>query len=112
MTKPTGSIGENGDRVCRCIGIEKKNIAKTHSGFLGDLPEEEGNYMPSPSGSNNEEDEDDGIVVEVEGGGGVDFVAEEVNESSFETDRTEIDGEEVNESSFETDVRNRPYHRN
>ncbi len=59
--------------------------------------------MPSPSGSNNEEDEDYGIVVWDEGGGDVDFVAEEVNESSFKTDLTEIDGEEVNESSSETD---------
>ena len=29
MKKPTGSTGENGDRVCRCIGIEKKIIKKT-----------------------------------------------------------------------------------
>ncbi len=41
-----------------------------------------------------------------EGGGGVDFVAEKVNESSFKTDRTEIDGEKVNESSFEIDHTN------
>jgi hypothetical protein len=47
---------ENGDRVCRCIGIKKKIITKMHSGFLGDFSEEEGNYMPSPSWSNNEED--------------------------------------------------------
>ena len=40
MKKPTGSTGENGDRVCRCIGIKKKIIRKTHSGFLGDSSEE------------------------------------------------------------------------
>ena len=50
MKKPTGSTGENGDRVCKCISIEKKIMRKTHSGFLGDSSAE-GDYMPSPSGS-------------------------------------------------------------
>ena len=58
MKKPTGSTGENGDRVCKCISIEKKIMRKTHSGFLGDSSAE-GDYMPSPSGS----DDVDGIGV-------------------------------------------------
>jgi hypothetical protein len=35
MKKLTGSTGENGDRVCHCIGIEKKILKKMYSGFLG-----------------------------------------------------------------------------
>jgi hypothetical protein len=35
MKKPTGWTGENGDRICQCIVIEKNIMRKTHSGFLG-----------------------------------------------------------------------------
>ena len=35
MKKPTGSTGEDNDRIARCIGIEKKIMDKTSSGILG-----------------------------------------------------------------------------
>ena len=35
MKKPTGSTGENNDRVHRCIAIEKLILDKTNSGLLG-----------------------------------------------------------------------------
>ncbi len=33
MKKPTGSTGEDNDRIARCIGIEKKIMDKTSSGI-------------------------------------------------------------------------------
>jgi hypothetical protein len=41
MRKLTGHTGENGDRVCWCIAIKKKNMQMTHLGFLGLLSDEE-----------------------------------------------------------------------
>jgi hypothetical protein len=35
MKKPTGRTGEDGNRIHRCISIEKKILNKTHSGMLG-----------------------------------------------------------------------------
>jgi hypothetical protein len=35
MKKPMGRMGEDGDRIHRCISIEKIIIKKTHSGMLG-----------------------------------------------------------------------------
>jgi hypothetical protein len=34
MKKVMGPTGENGNRVCQYIAIEKKIMKKTHSGFL------------------------------------------------------------------------------
>jgi hypothetical protein len=33
--KPTGATGENGDRIQRCIEIERRIQGKTSSGILG-----------------------------------------------------------------------------
>jgi hypothetical protein len=35
MKKPSGKMGEDGDRIDRCMVIEKKIMRKTHSGLLG-----------------------------------------------------------------------------
>jgi hypothetical protein len=35
MQKPMGRTGENGDRIHRCMLIEKKIMKKTHSGMIG-----------------------------------------------------------------------------
>jgi hypothetical protein len=35
MKKPTGPTGEDGNRINRCMVIEKKITRKTHSGMLG-----------------------------------------------------------------------------
>jgi hypothetical protein len=37
MKKPTGWMGEAGDRIHRCMAIEKKILKKTHSGMMGVL---------------------------------------------------------------------------
>jgi hypothetical protein len=42
MKKPMGKTGEDGDRINRCMAIEKKIMKKTHSGLLGFTSEEEG----------------------------------------------------------------------
>jgi hypothetical protein len=35
MKKPTSRAGEAGDRIHRCIAIEKKILKKTHLGMMG-----------------------------------------------------------------------------
>ena len=97
MKKPTGSTGENGDRVCKCISIEKKIMRKTHSGFLGDSSAE-GDYMPSPSGS----DDVDGIGVGENVGGefpgdddGASDARSALLNSSFETDNIAANDDEL-----------------
>jgi hypothetical protein len=39
MQKPTGRTSENGNRIHRCMLIEKKNMKKTHLGIIGLLPD-------------------------------------------------------------------------
>jgi len=41
MKKPTGGTGERGDRINRCIAIERKIMEKTNSGLLGFSSEDE-----------------------------------------------------------------------
>jgi hypothetical protein len=61
MKKPTGRTGENGDRIFRCIAIEKKIMRKTHLGFLGVLSDEDNVANNFPVGSVDEEGSDDEI---------------------------------------------------
>ena len=110
MKKPTGSTGENGDRVCKCISIEKKIMRKTHSGFLGDSSAE-GDYMPSPSGS----DDVDGIGGGDDVGGefpGDDDSASDARSallnSSFETDNIAANDDELEIDEVREDDTQRP----
>ncbi len=40
MKKPTGKLGEDGNRINRSMAFEKKIMKKTHLGFLGFTSEE------------------------------------------------------------------------
>jgi hypothetical protein len=56
MKKPTGGTGEKGERIQKCIAIEKLILDKTHSGILGlspDEDEEEGGGSNSDTSGNN-----------------------------------------------------------
>jgi hypothetical protein len=67
MKKPTGWTGENGDRICWCIAIEKKIMRKTHSGFLGVSSDKDNVANNFPVGSADEgglDDEIDDNVIE------------------------------------------------
>jgi hypothetical protein len=67
MKKPTGQTGENGDRICQCIAIEKKIIKKTHSGFLRHSSDKDDAANNFPVGSADEgglDDKDDDNVRE------------------------------------------------
>jgi hypothetical protein len=110
MKKPTGSTGENGDRVCKCISIEKKIMRKTHSGFLGDSSAE-GDYMPSPSGS----DDVDGIGGGDDVGGefpgdddGASDARSALLNSSFETDNIAANDDELEIDEVREDDTQRP----
>ena len=65
MKKPTGGTGERGDRINRCIAIERKIMEKTNSGLLGFSSEDE-NHDHSAAATSREEEESS---VEDEGGG-------------------------------------------
>ncbi len=41
MKKPTGGTGEKGERIHKCIVIERLILDKTHSGILGLSPDED-----------------------------------------------------------------------
>jgi hypothetical protein len=41
MKKPTGGTGEKGERIHKCIHIERLILDKTHSGILGLSPDGE-----------------------------------------------------------------------
>ena len=61
MKKPTGATGENGDRVNRCMKIEKKIMQKTNSGLLGFSSEDENrNLSDAGDDSRGEEGEKEG----------------------------------------------------
>jgi hypothetical protein len=62
MKKPTGRTGEKGDRIHRCIAIEKKIMDKTHSGMIGFSLEEDNRILLSEGG-------DEQILDEFGGGG-------------------------------------------
>jgi hypothetical protein len=55
MKKPTGGTGEKGERIQKCIAIEKLILDKTHSGILGLSPDEdeEGGGSNSDTSGNN-----------------------------------------------------------
>ena len=59
MKKPTGATGENGDRVNRCMKIEKKIMQKSNSGLLGFSSEDE-NHNLSEAGTARDEDDSRG----------------------------------------------------
>ena len=54
MKKPMGKLGENTDRVLRCIAIEQKIMDKTYSGMLG--------IEENDNEEKEEEDEQDNVV--------------------------------------------------
>jgi hypothetical protein len=66
MKKPTGATCENGDRVNRCMKIEKKIMQKTNSGLLGFSLEDE-NLNLSEAGTARDEDDSRGEEGEEEG---------------------------------------------
>ena len=41
MKKPTGGTGEKGERIQKCIAIERLILDKTHLGILGLSPDED-----------------------------------------------------------------------
>lgn len=51
MKKPTGSTGENEDRIHKCIEIERRILDKTHSGMLGLLDREDEDAEDEDGGS-------------------------------------------------------------
>ena len=55
MKKPTGGTGEKGERIHKCIAIERLILDKTHSGILGLSPDEdeEGGGSNSDTSGNN-----------------------------------------------------------
>jgi hypothetical protein len=90
MKKPTGWTGENGDRICWCIGIKKKSMKKTHSKFLGLSSDKDNNANRSPIGSADEgglDDKDDGNVIE----------PRSVLNTSIELDNVDNNGEPHND---------------
>jgi hypothetical protein len=89
MKKPMGWTGENGDRICRCIAIEKKIMRKTHSGFLGVLSDKDDVANNFPVGSADEgglDDEIDDDVIE----------RRSVLNTSIESDNMDNNGEPDN----------------
>ena len=51
MKKPTGGTGEKGERIFKCIAIERLILDKTHSGILGLSPDGDADSKDSGSGS-------------------------------------------------------------
>jgi len=49
--KPTGGTGEKGDRIHKCIAIERWILDTTHSGILGLSPDGDADSKESGSGS-------------------------------------------------------------
>ena len=51
MKKPTGGTGEKGERIFKCIAIERLILDKTHSNILGLSPDGDADSKDSGSGS-------------------------------------------------------------
>ena len=51
MKKPTGGTGEKGERIFKCIAIERLILDKTHLGILGLSPDGDADSKDSGSGS-------------------------------------------------------------
>jgi len=70
MKKPTGGTGERGDRINRCIAIERKIMEKTNSGLLGFSSEEDTRDRSAAATTRDEEEEEEeGDDEEEEGRG-------------------------------------------
>ena len=65
MNKPTGRTGEPGDRIHRCMAIEKKIMNKTNSGMLG--------LGFSDDDDDDDVDDEDAALVDTEAAGGGGF---------------------------------------
>jgi hypothetical protein len=89
MKKPTGWMGENGDRICRCIVIKKKIMRKTNSGFSGVLSDEDDVANNFPIGSVDEGGLDDEIDDNV-------IKTRSVLNTSIESDNVDSNGEPDN----------------
>jgi hypothetical protein len=53
-------MGENGDRIHRCMAIKKRILDKTHSGMIGFSLEDDDRIQPAKGGDEDSEDEGEG----------------------------------------------------
>jgi hypothetical protein len=65
MKKPMDKTGEDGDRINRCMAIEKKIMMKTHSGLLGFTSEEEGSVNSERETENTGRGISEGCLTEL-----------------------------------------------
>jgi hypothetical protein len=70
MKKATGCTGEKGNRICRCIAIEKQIMKKTHLGFLGLSSEDKVSNASEEEENNDTKKDTPDTRTELGGGGG------------------------------------------